>query len=62
MTEKSGVVKRLYNIHEAAESLGLSTRSIRELVDRKLLKPHRVLRKFLFPAAELDRFVADRQA
>ena len=58
MVDKT-VLKRLYNIHEAAESLGVSTRSIRNLVGRGLLKPNRALHKFLFPAAELDRFVAE---
>ena len=54
-----GVVRRLYNIHEAAQSLGMSTRSVRNLVERGVLKPKRTLNKFLFTPAELDRFVAE---
>ncbi len=57
MQQKS-VVKRLYDIHEAAESLSVSTMSIRRLVGRGLLKPNRALGKLLFPATELDRFAA----
>jgi len=53
------VEKRLYNIHEAATSLGISERSIRNLVKRGLLKPKLILHKFLFSASELNRFVAD---
>ncbi len=39
MDHKNAVEKRLYNIHEAAESLGMSEKSIRNLVTRGLLKP-----------------------
>ncbi len=59
MESKKPVEKRLYNIHEAAESLGMCERSIRNLVKRGLLKPKRILNKFLFSAAELNRFVAE---
>jgi len=57
ITDKAVVTKRLYDINEAAETLGMSKSSIRKLVKRGLLKPNRTLHKFLFPAAELDRFV-----
>lgn len=59
MNDKKAVVKRLYDIHEAAETLSVSSDSIRKLVKRGLLKPNRSLHKFLFSAAELDRFCAD---
>jgi hypothetical protein len=59
MMDKTVVAKRLYDIHEAADSLSMSTRSIRKLVERGLLKPNRTLHKFLFPTAELDRFVSE---
>ena len=52
------VTKRLYTLREAAVSLGMSTASVRKLVERGLLKPNRALRTFLFPAAELDRFTS----
>lgn len=55
----AGVVRRLYDIKEAAESLGMGVHSVRRLVDRGLLKPNRTLGKLLFPVAELDRFVAE---
>jgi hypothetical protein len=50
------LTKRLYTMKEAAHSLGMSTISVRRLVDRGLLKPNLALRRLLFPAAELDRF------
>lgn len=59
MASETAVVKRLYDIKEAAESLGMCTKSVRNLVQRGLLKPNRTLHKFLFSAAELDRFVAE---
>lgn len=58
-TIKPMIVKRLYTIKEAAESLGCSVHSIRRLVGRGLLKPNRALGKFLFSAAELDRFASE---
>ncbi len=56
---ETAVVKRLYTIKEAAESLGVSVMSVRRLVQRGLLKPNRTIGKLLFPARELDRFVAE---
>jgi hypothetical protein len=52
----ASVSKRLYTLKEAALSLGMSTASVRRLVDRGVLKPNRALRTLMFPPAELDRF------
>lgn len=54
------VSKRLYTLKEAAQSLGMSTGTVRRLVDRGLLKPNRALRTLLFSATELDRFASEK--
>jgi hypothetical protein len=54
------VPRRLYTMKEAAQSLGMSSVSVRRLVDRGLLKPNRALGKLLFPATELDRFASEK--
>lgn len=59
MESKAVVVKRLYTLKETADSLGMSKWSVRQLVQRGLLKPNRTLHKFLFASAELDRFVRE---
>jgi DNA-binding transcriptional MerR regulator len=59
----AGIEKRLYTLKEAAESLGVCTKSVRGLVKRGLLKPiKRAFHKFLFTPAELDRFIRDSEA
>jgi DNA-directed RNA polymerase specialized sigma24 family protein len=50
------VFKRLYDVKETAATLSISTKSVRNLVKRGLLKPNRSLGKLLFSAAELDKF------
>jgi excisionase family DNA binding protein len=58
-----GVEKRLYTTIEAAESLGVCDKTVRDFVKRGLLKPiKRVIRTLLFSAAELDRFVSEQEA
>jgi excisionase family DNA binding protein len=45
-------------LKDAARYLGgVSTITVRRLIDRGLLKPNRALRHILIPVAELDRFV-----
>jgi len=48
--------KRLHDVKETAAMLSISTKSVRNLVKRGLLKPNRSLGKLLFSAAELDKF------
>jgi excisionase family DNA binding protein len=55
------VPKRLYTLREAAQSLGMSTGTVRRLVQRGLLKPNRSLRTLMFPVAELDRFASQTE-
>jgi hypothetical protein len=40
---------------------GISPASLRRLINRGLLKPNRALRHLVFPIAELDRFLLERQ-
>ena len=42
---------------EAARRLSVSPKTVRDLVNRGLLKPNRQTRHLLFPVAELERFL-----
>jgi excisionase family DNA binding protein len=44
---------------QAARRLSVSEKTIRDLVQRGLLRPNRKTRHLLFPVAELDRFLAE---
>lgn len=45
-------------LKEAAKYLGgISTITVRRLIDRGLLKPNRALRHLILPISELDRFL-----
>ncbi len=46
-----------FQIHEAADYLGMSTITVRRLVQRGLLKPNRKIRHLIFPVRELNRFL-----
>lgn len=50
--------RRLYDIKETAASFNISTKSVRNLVKRGLLKPNPSLGKLLFSRAELDKFTS----
>lgn len=49
--------RRAFKLKEAADIIGVSTKSLRRAIARGLIKPNRVFRHLLIPAAELDRFV-----
>jgi excisionase family DNA binding protein len=60
-TTKSAPLGAL-KIKQAAEYLGgVSTTSVRRLIQRGLIKPNRSLRHLIIPVAELDRFLAGGQ-
>ena len=44
---------------EAAQMLGVSDKTIRRLIDRKLLRAARALRHLRIPKTELDRFLKE---
>ena len=48
-----------YSVREAAEILGVSEKSVRRLIARRLLRPSRALRHLLIPRSELDRFLKE---
>jgi excisionase family DNA binding protein len=49
-------------LKEAADYLaGVSTITVRRLIQRGLIKPNRALRHVIIPVAELDRFINGAQ-
>lgn len=48
-----------FSRREAADLLGISEPSLDRLVQRGLLRPSRALRRPLFTAREIERFLAD---
>ena len=48
-----------YTIRETAEILGVSEKSVRRLITRRLLRPSRALRHLLIPKKEIERFLDD---
>ncbi|MCC6235290.1 MAG: helix-turn-helix domain-containing protein [Verrucomicrobiales bacterium] len=46
-----------YSVRETAELLGVSEKTIRRLIYRKLLRASRALRHILIPRTEIDRFL-----
>lgn len=51
-----------YSIKEAAEILGVSEKSVRRLIIRRLLWPSRALRHLLIPKKEIERFLEETMA
>ncbi len=50
------VQKRNYTLKEAAHYLNVSTRTVERLIERRLLRRNKTLRKILIPRSELDAF------
>lgn len=48
-----------FSVKEAAEILGLSPKSIRRLIDRRVLRVSRALRHLRIPKSELARYLHD---
>lgn len=49
--------RRAYKIHEVADILGVTSISVRRLIDRGLLRPCRALRHVLVPADEIEKLL-----
>ena len=47
-----------YRVHEVAEMLGVSEKSVRRLIARRLLTPSKVLRHLLIPRQQVEALVA----
>ena len=46
-----------FSVRETALSLGVSEKTVRRLIDRRLLRVSRALRHILIPRAEIERFL-----
>ena len=54
------ITQRLaFSVSEAAQMLGVSDKTIRRLIDRKLLRASHALRHLRIPKTELDRFLKE---
>lgn len=52
-----GIERKNYTLKEAAIYLNVSTRTVERLIQRKLIRRNRALRKILIPRTELDGFL-----
>lgn len=59
MTTKPSTTPAALKLKGAAEYLGISTISVRRLIERGLINPNRALRHLLIPVVELDRFLGN---
>ena len=59
IAEETVPIRGALRIKEAAQYLNVSEITVRRLVERGLLRPHRATRLLIFPIAELDRFLAE---
>jgi excisionase family DNA binding protein len=48
-----------FSVSEIADMLGVSTKTVRRLVSRNLLRPSRALRHLLIPKTEIERFLRE---
>ena len=48
-----------FSVRETADALGVSEKTVRRLVARRLLNPSRALRHLLISKKEVERFLAD---
>jgi len=46
-----------FSVRESAQMLGVSEKSVRRLISRKLLRPSRALRHLRIPKKEIERFL-----
>lgn len=52
------LARKALKLREAAQVLGVSTKTVRRLIDRNKLRAVRVLRHLLIPITEIDRFLS----
>jgi excisionase family DNA binding protein len=52
-------MRMAFSIKEVAEILGVSDKTVRRLINRKLLRPSRALRHLLIPKKEIERFLQE---
>jgi excisionase family DNA binding protein len=51
-----------FSVQETAEMLGVSEKTVRRLIKRRLLHPSNALRHLLIPKKEIERFLAETSA
>src|SRR5690242_8160993 len=51
------IVRLAFSVKETARILGVSTKTVRRLICRGLLKPSKALRHLLIPKREIERFL-----
>lgn len=54
---RSQPLRMAFSVQETAKILGISEKSVRRLIDRRLLQPSTALRHLLIPRKEIERFL-----
>lgn len=57
----SNIQRRVVNIKEAAQMLGMSVISVRRLIQRGLIHPSRGIRYILIRVEEIERYLRDTE-
>ena len=57
MLERGSMSRKFMTVQEAAEALNVSTKTIRRLVNRKLLRACKAFRRVLIPTEDVESFV-----
>ena len=52
-------MRMAFSIQETAQILGVSDKTVRRLLDRKLLRASRAIRHYLIPKKEIERFLQE---
>lgn len=58
-TSATPTLRLAFSVKEAAEILGVSEKTIRRLINRRLLRASRALRHLLIPRKEIERFLEE---
>jgi excisionase family DNA binding protein len=53
------LMRMAFSVRETAKILGVSDKTVRRLIDRKLLRASRALRHLLIPKKEIERFLQE---
>ena len=52
-------MRMAFSVQETAQILGISDKTVRRLLDRKLLRASRAIRHLLIPKKEIERFLQE---
>jgi excisionase family DNA binding protein len=53
------LMRMAFSVRETAKILGVSDKTVRRLIDQKLLRASRAIRHLLIPKKEIDRFLQE---